>query len=181
MRKIALLLVLVLTAAVGAQARPDAGAADPGVTATTLTIGGTVPLSGVAAAYASVGRGADAYFKYVNARGGVLGRKIDYRFLDDQYLPANTIQQTRKLVQEDNVFAIYNSLGTEHNLAIRPFLNQLKVPQVFPATGATTFGTDGKEYPSTTAGFQPSYIAEGRIYGKAIGQLKRSAKVAVLY
>jgi branched-chain amino acid transport system substrate-binding protein len=164
-----------------AQARPDASAADPGVTATTVTIGGTVPLSGVAAAYASVGRGADAYFKYVNARGGVHGRKIEYKFLDDAYLPSNTIQQTRKLVQEDKVFAIYNSLGTEHNLAIRPFLNQLKVPQVFPATGATTFGTDGKQYPSTTAGFQPSYIAEGRIYGKAIGQLKRNSKVAVLY
>src|SRR5918994_4169736 len=161
-----------------ASARPSA---DPGVSSGEIVIGGTVPLSGVAAAYASVGRGAEAYFKHVNATGGVLGRRIDYRFLDDQYLPANTIQQTRKLVQEDKVFAIYNSLGTEHNLAIRPFLNQLKVPQVFPATGATTFGTDGKEYPSTTAGFQPSYIAEGRIYGKAIGQLKRSAKVAVLY
>ena len=175
-----LLLVLALAAAGGAQARPDGGG-EPGVTATTLTIGGTVPLSGVAAAYASVGRGAEAYFEHVNATGGVLGRKIDYRFLDDAYLPANTIQQTRKLVQEDKVFAIYNSLGTEHNLAIRPFLNQLKVPQIFPATGATTFGTDRAEFPSTTAGFQPSYIAEGRIYGKAIGQLKKSSKVAVLF
>ena len=174
------MVVLALAAAGGAQARPDGGG-EPGVTATTLTIGGTVPLSGVAAAYASVGRGADAYFKYVNANGGVLGRRIDYRFLDDAYVPANTIQQTRKLVQEDKVFAIYNSLGTEHNLAIRPFLNQLKVPQIFPATGATTFGTDRAEFPSTTAGFQPSYIAEGRIYGKAIGQLKRSSKVAVLF
>ena len=179
-RKLALLVVLALVAAGGAQARPDGGG-EPGVTATTLTIGGTVPLSGVAAAYASVGRGADAYFKYVNASGGVLGRKIDYRFLDDAYSPANTIQQTRKLVQEDKVFAIYNTLGTEHNLAIRPFLNQLKVPQIFPATGATTFGTDRAEFPSTTAGFQPSYIAEGRIYGKAIGELKRSSKVAVLF
>jgi ABC-type branched-subunit amino acid transport system substrate-binding protein len=180
-RKIALLAVLSLVLVAGAQARPDAGAADPGVTSTSVVIGGTVPLSGVAAAYASVGRGAEAYFKYVNARGGVAGRKIDYRYLDDQYLPSNTVQQTRKLVQEDNVFAIYNSLGTEQNLAVRPFLNQLKVPQVFPATGATTFGTDRKQYPSTTAGFQPSYISEGRIYGKAIGQLGKAKKVAVLF
>jgi ABC-type branched-subunit amino acid transport system substrate-binding protein len=178
---LAALAALASILATGVQARPDAGSADPGVTATTLVIGGTVPLSGVAAAYASVGRGADAYFKYVNAKGGVAGRKIDYRFLDDQYLPSNTVQQTRKLVQEDKVFAIYNSLGTEHNIAIRPFLNQLKVPQVFPATGATTFGADQKEFPSTTAGFQPSYIAEGRIYGKAIGQLKKGSTVAVLF
>jgi ABC-type branched-subunit amino acid transport system substrate-binding protein len=170
---------LALACAVGgAQARPDA---DPGVTATTITIGGTVPLSGVAAAYASVGKGADAYFKYVNARGGVNGRKIVYTYYDDAYSPANTVQQTRKLVQEDKVFAIYNSLGTEHNLAIREFLNAAGVPQVFPATGATTFGAETNRYPMTTAGFQPSYIAEGRIYGKAIGQIKKSAKVAVLY
>jgi branched-chain amino acid transport system substrate-binding protein len=165
----------------GAQARSDAGAADPGVTATTITIGGTVPLSGVAAAYASVGKGAEAYFKYVNARGGVNGRTIVYKYYDDAYSPANTVQQTRKLVQEDKVFAVYNSLGTEHNLAIREFLNAAGVPQVFPATGATTFGAEAKRYPMTTAGFQPSYIAEGRIYGKAIGGIKKSAKVAVLY
>src|ERR671919_822979 len=171
--------VLVLAGACALIATTAAGArpsADPGVTATTITIGGTTPLSGVAAAYAAVARGAEAYFKYVNANGGVNGRRIVYKYLDDAYNPALTVQQTRQLVQEDKVFAIYNSLGTEHNLAIRPFLNQLKVPQVFTATGATTFGTDGKEYPSTTAGFQPSYIAEGRIYGKAIGQLKRNAK-----
>ena len=171
-------LVIACTAVAGAQARTDA---DPGVTPTTVAIGGTVPLSGVAAAYASVGKGADAYFKYVNARGGVNGRKIVYTYYDDAYSPANTVQQTRKLVQEDKVFAIYNSLGTEHNLAIREFLNAAGVPQVFPATGATTFGAETKRYPMTTAGFQPSYIAEGRIYGKAIGQIKRSAKVAVLY
>ncbi|MGH3104162.1 MAG: ABC transporter substrate-binding protein [Gaiellaceae bacterium] len=175
---------LAVLAAGGAQARTDAGAApaaDPGVTSTSVTIGGTVPLTGVAAAYASVGKGAEAYFKYVNARGGVNGRKVDYRYLDDAYNPANTVQQTRKLVQEDKVFAIYNTLGTEHNLAIRPFLHAAKVPQLFPASGATIFGTDYRRYPMTTGGFQPSYIAEGRIYGKSIGQIKKNAKVAVLY
>ena len=165
----------------GAQAKGERRAADPGVTATTLTIGGSVPLSGVASAYASVGRGADAYFKYANSRGGVNGRRITYKFYDDQYNPAETVQQTRKLVQEDNVFAIFNTLGTEHNLAIRPFLNQLKVPQIFPATGATQLGTERAKYPSTTAGFILNYLAEGRIYGKAIGQQMKKARVAVLY
>jgi branched-chain amino acid transport system substrate-binding protein len=175
----ACLLALALSAA-AAWARPEARAADPGVTSSTVMIGGTTPLSGVAAAYASVARGAEAYFKYVNAHGGVNGRKIVYRYLDDAYNPANTVQQTRKLVQEDKVFAIYNSLGTEHNLAIRGFLNQLKIPQVFVATGATTFSSDYKRYP-WTIGYQPSYVAEGRIYGRAIGQLGRNKKVAVFY
>jgi branched-chain amino acid transport system substrate-binding protein len=175
----ACLLALTLSAA-AAWARPEARAADPGVTASTVRIGGTTPLSGVAAAYASVARGAEAYFKYVNARGGVNGRRIAYTYLDDAYNPANTVQQTRKLVQEEKVFAIYNSLGTEHNLAIRGFLNQLKVPQVFVATGATTFSADYKRYP-WTIGYQPSYVAEGRIYGRAIGQLGRNKKVAVFH
>jgi branched-chain amino acid transport system substrate-binding protein len=164
----------------GAQARPDRGAADPGVTATTVTIGGTVPLTGVAAAYASVGKGADAYFKYVNAKGGVNGRRIVYKFLDDAYNPATTVQQTRQLVQEDQVFAIFNSLGTEHNLAIRPYLNAAKVPQIFVASGATTFGTDYKRYPYTI-GYLPSYVAEGLIYGRHLLKTRPGARVAVLY
>ncbi|MGE5689488.1 MAG: ABC transporter substrate-binding protein [Pseudomonadota bacterium] len=183
MKKHPFVFVCVLALALGttaAGARPEARAADPGITSTTIKIGGTVPLSGVAAAYASVARGADAYFKYVNARGGVNGRKIEYTYLDDAYNQANTIQQTRKLVQEDKVFAIYNSLGTEHNLAIRGFLNQLRIPQVFVASGATTFSADYRKYP-WTIGYQPSYVAEGRIYGRAIGQLGRNKKVAVFY
>jgi branched-chain amino acid transport system substrate-binding protein len=169
--------------AAGAQGRPSAGEApqaDPGVTNTSVKIGGTVPLSGVAAAYASVGKGAEAYFKYVNARGGVNGRKIEYVIKDDAYNPANTVQATRELVQQDQVFAIYNSLGTEHNLATRPFLNQLKVPQVFVASGASTFGNDYKRYPYSI-GYLPNYVAEGRIYGKSIGRIKARAKVAVLF
>ena len=167
--------------AASAQARTDAPAADPGITSTTVTIGGTVPLSGVAAAYASVGYGADAYFKYVNARGGVNKRKIVYKYTNDEYNPANTVQATRQLVQEEQVFAIFNSLGTEHNLAIRPYLNQVKVPQLFAVSGASTLGNDYKKYPYTVPGFLPSYIAEGRIYGRVIGGIKRNARVAVLY
>jgi hypothetical protein len=103
-------------------------------------IGGTVPLSGIAASYASVGRGAEAYFKSVNARGGVNKRKITYKYVDDQYNPAQTVQAARQLVQQDHVFAIFNSLGTEHNLSVRSFLNATKVPQLFAGSGATTFG-----------------------------------------
>jgi branched-chain amino acid transport system substrate-binding protein len=121
------------------------GSADPGITPTTIHIGGTAPLSGSAQAFQSVAKGAEAYFKYVNARGGVNKRKIQYEYLDDQYIPSETVRQTRVLVQEKNVFAIFNSLGTEHNEAIRPYLNTLEVPQLFAASGATTFGRDHKQ------------------------------------
>ena len=94
--------------------------ATPGVTATQITLGGTVPLSGPAAAYASVGRGADAYFKYVNSKGGVFGRKIDFKYEDDEFDVAKTILLTRQLVEQDNVLAIFDSVGTEHALAVRP-------------------------------------------------------------
>ncbi len=111
-------------------------AADPGVTATTVLLGGTVPLSGEAAAFGSVGPGAKAYFDYVNAKGGVNGRKIDYRFYDDGYNPAQTVQLTRQLVEQDKVFAIFNSVGTANNLAIRDYLNAQKVPQLFAGDGS---------------------------------------------
>ncbi|HEY2937982.1 MAG TPA: ABC transporter substrate-binding protein, partial [Gaiellaceae bacterium] len=109
------LIAVTLVATVGASARSGD---TPGVTATTITIGGTVPLSGIAAAYSAVARGADAYLKYVNAGGGVNGRAIAYKYLDDAYNPAQTVQQTRQLVQQDNIFADFNSLGTEQNIAI---------------------------------------------------------------
>jgi ABC-type branched-subunit amino acid transport system substrate-binding protein len=171
------LIAVTLVAAAGASARSGD---TPGVTATTITIGGTVPLSGIAAAYSAVARGADAYLKYVNAGGGVNGRAIAYKYLDDAYNPAQTVQQTRQLVQQDNIFADFNSLGTEQNIAIREFLNSQKIPQLFVATGASTFGADGKRYPYTI-GFQPSYIAEGVIYGKYIVKNLPKAKVAVIF
>ncbi len=171
----ALLVSLVLVAGAAGATRTD-----PGVTSNSVLIGGTVPLTGVAAAYASVGRGADAYFKYWNETHAVNGRKIQYEYLDDAYDPAQTVEQTRRLVQQDHVFAIFNSLGTEHNLATRPFLNQEKVPQLFVATGATTFGRDYKQFP-WSIGFLPSYTAEGIIYGKYIRANVKSPKVAVLF
>ena len=154
--------------------------ADPGITATTIVLGGTSPLTGPAAAYASVARGARAYLDSVNARGGVARRRFEYKIVDDAYNPAQTVQATRQLVESDNVFAVFNSLGTEHNQAIRDYLNQAKVPQLFVATGATTFGRDAARYP-WTIGFQPSYQAEGLVYGRYLAQTRRGARIAVLY
>jgi branched-chain amino acid transport system substrate-binding protein len=154
--------------------------ADPGITATSIVLGGTSPLTGPAAAYASVARGAKAYLDSINAKGGVARRKFEYRIIDDAYNPAQTVQATRQLVESDKVFAIFNSLGTEHNQAIRDYLNQAKVPQLFVASGATTFGRDTATYP-WTIGFQPSYQAEGWVYGQYVGKTKKNAKIAVLY
>jgi branched-chain amino acid transport system substrate-binding protein len=176
----------VVVAALGAAlalALPTAfagSAADPGISATAIVIGGTSPLTGPAASYASVARGAKAYFEFVNAAGGVNKRKIDYRVVDDGYNPANTVQAVRRLVEQDKVFAVFNTLGTEANLAVRDYLNQVKVPQLFVASGATTWGRDAAKYP-WTIGFQPSYAAEGLVYGQYIARAKKKAKVAVLF
>jgi branched-chain amino acid transport system substrate-binding protein len=169
--------VLALVALPGAFAR---SAADPGVTPSSILIGGTSPLTGPAAAYASVARGAKAYFDSVNAKGGVNKRKISYKILDDAYNPAQSIQVTRQLVEQDKVFAVFNSLGTEQNLAVREYLNQVKVPQLFVASGATTWGRDAARYP-WTIGFQPSYQAEGWVYGQYVARNMRRAKIAVLF
>ena len=155
-------------------------AAEPGITPTEILLGGTAPLTGPASTYASVARGAEAYFRHVNARGGVHGRKVVYRYLDDAYNPAIAVTATRQLVEDDGVFAVFNSLGTEGNLAVRGYLNQRKVPQLFVASGATTFGRDFRRYP-WTIGFQPSYEAEGWIYGTYLARTRRGAKVAVLF
>ena len=154
--------------------------ADPGVTSTTILLGGTSPLTGPAASYASVARGAKAYFDSINVQGGVAKRKIEYRIVDDAYNPAQTVQAVRRLVEQEKVFAVFNTLGTEANLAIRDYLNQLKVPQLFAASGATTWGRDAAKYP-WTIGFQPSYAAEGFVYGKYVAQSMKKAKIAVLF
>jgi branched-chain amino acid transport system substrate-binding protein len=171
------MLALAGALATGATA---ASGADPGITSKTILLGGTSPLSGPASAYASVARGASAYFSFVNARGGVNGRTIAYKYVDDAYNPSQTVQATRQLVEQDKVFAIFNALGTAHNVATRGYLNSLKVPQLFVASGATTFGRDWRQYP-WTIGFQPSYRAEGWIYGTYLARTKPGAKVAVLF
>jgi len=155
--------------------------ATPGVSSSKVTIGSSGPLSGEAAAAAGVLRGADAYFKYVNARGGVNGRKIDFKYLDDGYDPSRTVNNVRQLIQQDNVFALFGVVGTNGNLAIRDFANAAGVPTVFSASGATTFGRDYKKYP-WTIGYLPPYSVEGQLYAKHIlATNAKKAKIAVLY
>ncbi len=173
-------LFLCAAGALALAAAASGAASETGVTSSQITIGGTIPLSGPAAAYQSVARGAAAYFRYVNAKGGVNKRKIKYIYKDDGYDPSRTVDATRELVQQDKVFAIFNSLGTEHNLATRSYLNALKVPQLFVASGATTFGKDHKQYP-WTIGYQPNYRAEGTIYGRYIAKKAPKARIGVLY
>jgi branched-chain amino acid transport system substrate-binding protein len=175
--------VLVALAAAALLAVPAAGARSvdtPGVTATQIVLGGTGPLTGAESQYQPVLSGAQAYFSYVNDHGGVLGRKIEYKVEDDQYDPAQTVSLTQKLVEQDNVFAIFNSIGTEHALAVRDYLNQQKVPQLFVGTGAATIASQHKQYP-WTIGLLPSNLGEGAIYGHQIVATKSNAKIAVLY
>jgi branched-chain amino acid transport system substrate-binding protein len=183
-RKLTLILLVLagsVTVGVGAAlAGTTGGKDDPGVTPKTILLGGTAPLTGLASSYASISRGAEAYFKYVNARGGVNGRTITYRVLDDGYNAAQAVPLTRQLVEQDKVFAIFNPLGTESSLAVRPYLNQSKVPQLFVGSGATTFGRDYAQYPETI-GFQPTYQAEGWVYGKYLAHMAPGSTIAVLF
>jgi branched-chain amino acid transport system substrate-binding protein len=162
------------------------GAEQVGITKKSVVIGGTFPLTGTAAAYAPIPAGMRAYFSYINSRRGpdgkrgVRGRQIVWKIYDDGYNPANTIQFTRRLVEEDKVFATVGQLGTEHNLAVRPYMNQRKVPQSLVSTGASKWGTEFAQYPWTT-GWQPDYVSEARIYGLHIRANHAGKKIAVLY
>jgi branched-chain amino acid transport system substrate-binding protein len=173
-------LILSALGALALATAATGAASETGITSTEVLIGGTTPLSGPASAYQSVAKGAAAYFRYVNAKGGVNKRKIKYVYKDDGYDPTRTFDVTRELVQQDKVFAIFNSLGTEHNLATRAYLNAAKVPQLFVASGATTFGRDYKKYP-WTIGYQPNYRAEGTIYGRYLLKHSPKARIGVLY
>jgi branched-chain amino acid transport system substrate-binding protein len=169
-----------LVAAAAAVAMAGGPTATPGVTPTTITLGGTVPLNGPASAFGSVGRGADAYFKYVNSKGGVNGRKIVYKYLDDEYEVPQTIQLTRQLVEQDHVFAIFNTVGTDNALAIRSYLNEQKVPGLFAGSGVSSLAAGHKQYP-WTMGYLPSFVGEGVIYGRQVGSKAPKSKIAVLY
>ena len=158
----------------------------PGVTAKSIVIGGTFPLTGPAASYAPIPLGMKAYFAYVNARKGpdrkrgVMGRQIVWKYYDDGYNPANTAQLTRRLVEQDKVFATVGGLGTEPQLAVRDYMNQQKVPQALVSTGATEFSSEWREFP-WTIGWQPDYIAEGRLYGLHLKANHRAKKIGVIY
>jgi branched-chain amino acid transport system substrate-binding protein len=157
-----------------------ASTATPGVTAKTILLEGTFPLSGPASGYAPIPVGMDAYFQYVNSKGGVNGRKIVWKYEDDGYNPANTVQLTHKFVEQDHAFALVGGLGTEPQLPVRQYLNDNKVPQLFVSTGATTFDRDWSQYP-WTLGWQPDYEAEGAIYGKYVVKNFPTAKLGVLF
>lgn len=176
MRRSLLALCAALVAAAGAGAATTVG---PGVTSTSILIGGTVPLSGEAAAFGAVAPGAKAYFDYVNSKGGVYGRRIEYRFYDDAYNPAQTVQLTRRLVEQDHVLAIFNAIGTANNLAIRDYLNAQKVPQLYSGDGSEALGNASARYP-WTVGFLPSYRGEGSVVGRDVVATRPRAKVAVL-
>ena len=179
MRTLAALVALAALAVPSAHARVDAPRAVPGVTATEVKLGGTFPLSGPAAAFGTLGPGARAYFDYVNARGGVHGRRIRLELRDDGYEPARTVQLTRELVQDEQVLAIFASVGTANNIATRPFLNGLRVPQLFVGDGSSVLGTGFRRFP-WTIGYLPSYIGEGAMYGRNIARTMRGARIAVL-
>ncbi|MDH2403330.1 ABC transporter substrate-binding protein [Bradyrhizobium sp. SSUT18] len=157
-----------------AQKKYDSGASD-----TEIKIGNIMPYSGPASAYAAIGRAEEAYFNKINAEGGIGGRKITFISYDDGYSPPKTVEQARKLVESDGVLLIFGSLGTSTNGAIRKYMNEKKVPQLFVASGASKWN-DPKQYP-WTMGWQPSYASEARIYAKYIMKEKPDGKIGVLY
>ena len=175
----ALVLALVAVAAAAVSAALAAPAKTPGVTPRTITIGGTFPLTGPAALYGAIPKAEAAYFSYVNARGGVNHRQIVFKYYDDAYNPANTVPLTKKLVEQDHVFAVYGSLGTAPTLATRDYLNKAGIPQVLVATGDSYWGSQYKKYP-WTIGFQPDYPGESRVYGQFIRSKVPQAKIGVL-
>jgi branched-chain amino acid transport system substrate-binding protein len=152
---------------------------DPGASDTEIKIGNIMPYSGPASAYGVIGKTEEAYFKKINAEGGINGRKINFISYDDAYSPPKTVEQARKLVESDEVLLIFNPLGTPPNSAIQKYLNTKKVPQLFVATGATKWN-DPKNFP-WTMGWQPNYQSETQIYAKYILKEKPNAKVAILY
>ncbi|MGX1319238.1 branched-chain amino acid transport system substrate-binding protein [Bradyrhizobium sp. USDA 377] len=170
----ALALCTAMTGPVLAQKKYDSGASD-----TEIRIGNIMPYSGPASAYAAIGRTEEAYFNKINAEGGINGRKIKFISYDDGYSPPKTVEQARKLVESDGVLLIFGSLGTSTNGAIRKYMNEKKVPQLFVASGASKWN-DPKQYP-WTMGWQPSYASEARIYAKYIMKEKPDAKIGVLY
>src|ERR1700719_726028 len=152
---------------------------DTGATDTEIKIGNIMPYSGPASAYGVIGKTEEAYFKKVNAEGGINGRKIDFITYDDAYSPPKAVEQARKLVESDEVLLVFQSLGTPSNSAIQKYMNAKKVPHLFVATGATKWG-DPKHFP-WTMGWQPSYQSEGHIYAKYLIQNNPNAKIGILY
>jgi branched-chain amino acid transport system substrate-binding protein len=172
--------LFIALAACGGSTTPTAQT-DVGVTSNSILLGNTIAQSGAAAAYGTIANGELAYFTYINnTQGGVNGRKITFKILDDAYNPAQTVPLTKQLVEQDKVFAMFSGLGTQAQTSVRDYLNAQRVPQLFVATGATTFMLDQPKYPYTI-GWQPPYQGEARIYAKDVLVNHPSAKIGVLY
>jgi branched-chain amino acid transport system substrate-binding protein len=170
----ALALLAATSSGALAQKKYDTGASD-----TEIKIGNIMPYSGPASAYGVIGKTEEAYFRKINAEGGINGRKINFISYDDAYSPPKTVEQARKLVESDEVLLVFNPLGTPPNTAIQKYLNSKKVPQLFVATGATKWN-DPKEFP-WTMGWQPNYQSEGRVYAQHVLKEKPDGKIAILY
>jgi branched-chain amino acid transport system substrate-binding protein len=182
MKRITRRSVLVAASSALAFAAQPARAAKqygPGVTDTEIKIGNTGPYSGPASSYGTIPKSTAAYYRMINEKGGVNGRKINFISYDDAYSPPKTVEQVRKLVEQDNVLLVASPLGTPTNSAIWHYMNQKKVPQLFVATGATKWD-DPKHYP-WTIGWQPNYQSEGRVYAAYILEHKPDGKIGVLY
>src|ERR1700710_1393138 len=175
--KSAALAVLFATSLVSAASAQNKY--DPGVTDTEIKIGNIMPYSGPASAYATIGKTEEAYFKKINAEGGINGRKINFVSYDDGYSPPKAVEQARKLVESDEVLLIFNPLGTPSNSAIQKYMNSKKVPQLFVSTGAAKWN-DPKNFP-WTMGWQPNYQTEARIYAAYILKNHPGKTIGVLY
>jgi branched-chain amino acid transport system substrate-binding protein len=171
---IALLALAATASPVSAQKHYDPGASD-----TEIKIGQTMPYSGPASAYGTIGKAESAYFRMINERGGIRGRKINFLSYDDGYSPPKTVEQVRRLIESDEVLLTFQILGTPSNAAVQKYLNAKKVPQLFTATGATRF-TDPKNFP-WTMGYNPNYQTEARVYARYILDNYPNAKIGVLY
>ena len=169
-----------------AAAAVDCPDSEPGLTDTSIKLGGTYPLSGPLAAYASVAKGVDAWFQHLNeTEGGITSadgntREIEWTYLDDQYAPPKTLENVRLLIEQENVWAVLNPLGTPSNTAIRDYMNQAKVPQLLVATGASKWGNEIEQYPYTI-GYQPDYESEGIAYAQYILEQNPDAQIGILY
>jgi branched-chain amino acid transport system substrate-binding protein len=174
-------LLTAATASVLVPAAPAIlrAAESPGVTGTEIRIGNTMPYSGPASAYGTIGKAIAAMFRMANDQGGFAGRKVNFISYDDGYSPPKTVEQTRRLIEDDKVAALFADLGTPTNSAIVRYVNQKQVPHLFLATGADKWG-DYKEHP-WTIGWQPSYVTESQVYGKYILAQKPDAKIGILY
>jgi branched-chain amino acid transport system substrate-binding protein len=167
-------------AACGGGTNGNTAQTDVGITSNSILLGNTNALSGPAAAYGTISNAENAYFTYINNQGGVNGRKIKFNILDDAYNPAQTVPLTKQLVEQDQVFAMFSGLGTQDQTSVRDYLNSKKVPQLFVATGATTWGKDFSSN-QWTISWQPPYQGEARIYAKDVMANHPNAKIGVLY